>query len=258
MTLETRLTFSQRSQLCTNPTAKRLFQLMDAKKTNLAVSVDTTDAAHLLYLAELLGPEICVLKTHIDILSNFTPKVTDELVKIAEKHHFLLFEDRKFCDIGATVRDQYREGIYRIADWSPITNAHIIPGPGIIAGLREVGLPKGNGLLLVAEMSSVDNLANGTYTEKAIEMAYEYSDFVIGFICQRKLTERPEYIHMTPGVNLHSKGDKLGQRYLTPEIAVGNNGSDVIIVGRGITESVNPLEEAKRYKSAGYHEVNYG
>lgn len=247
------LTFAQRSELCTNPTAKELFRLMSEKESNLAVAVDVTESEKLLDLARLLGPEIVVLKTHIDILKDFRPEVAMELSKIAKHHGFLIFEDRKFADIGTTVKQQYREGIYRIADWAPITNAHVLPGPGIIEGLREVGLPKGNGLLLLAEMSSVGTLATGEYSQRSVEMAYAYSDFVIGFISQRRLTDRPEFIHMTPGVHLVAQGDSLGQHYLTPEVAVRVNGTDIIIVGRGITGAEDPLQEARRYRTAGWY-----
>lgn len=240
----------ERAELCSNPTAKRLFKVMHEKETRLAVAVDTVHAEELLHFAELLGPEICVLKTHIDILHDFTPTLIQKLKVLAEKHQFILFEDRKFADIGNTVKQQYGEGIYKIADWSPITNAHIIPGPGIIAGLRDVGLPRGHGLLLLAEMSSAGSLACGDYTQKAVEMAYAHSDFVIGFICQHKLTDRPEFIHMTPGVHLASEGDSLGQQYLTPQVAIHERGSDIIIVGRGITESEDPVSTARRYRKS--------
>ena len=56
---------------------------------------------------------------------------------------------------------QYRDGVYRIASWSHLVNAHLVPGPGIIDGLKTVGAPLRRGLLLLAEMSSKGTLAAG-------------------------------------------------------------------------------------------------
>jgi orotidine 5'-phosphate decarboxylase subfamily 1 len=248
-----RLSYEERSKLCTNPSAKILFQWMQEKQSNLAVAADVTTAKQLLELADALGPYICVYKTHIDIIKDFTSDVIDRLVKIAEKHKFLIFEDRKFADIGNTVQHQYKAGIYNIASWAHITNAHILPGPGIIQGLKEIGLPLGRGLLLLAEMSSTGSFITESYTHSAVELAKQHGDFVIGFIAQRKLIEDPRYIHMTPGVSVSSRGDMLGQHYNSPEYVIGIQGSDIIIVGRGIIEAKNPVEAAQFYKNAGWN-----
>ena len=84
-----RLSYTERAAYCLSTVAKRLLQLMETKKTNLGLSADVTDAQTLLGLADELGPEICLLKTHIDIITDFTPALTDELLKLAHHHHFL-------------------------------------------------------------------------------------------------------------------------------------------------------------------------
>ena len=245
------LTYAERSKLCSNPVGKKLFLLMEEKKSNLAVAADFTRGDELLDFARSVGSEISVLKTHIDILEDFSPEITQQLQKIANESRFLLFEDRKFADIGSTVQLQYRHGIYHISAWADIVNAHIIPGPGIISGLKEVGLPLGRGLLLLAEMSSKGSLADSAYAQKAIRMAEENDEFVIGFISMRRLSDNPRWIYMTPGIQLTSGGDPHGQQYQTPASAIAA-GTDVIIVGRGIYSSQDPQKQAALYRDAGW------
>ncbi len=247
--MKKRLPFDARMAFCKNPTGKLLFQILHEKKTHLALSADVTRADDLLRLADQCGPEICVLKTHIDILEDFSLSLTKELVNLAKKHQFLIFEDRKFADIGSTVQKQYASGMYHIADWADIVNAHALPGPGIVEGLLSIGLKKNRGLLLLAEMSSKDNLFNAEYSQKTLKMAEQFPEFVMGFISQKKLSDDPQWIYMTPGVQLEEGKDALGQQYVTPERAI-QNGADIIIVGRGILNAKDPQEAAKAYRKA--------
>ncbi len=245
-------THQERSEYCQNPTAKQLFVLMENKQSNLCVSPDFTTCAAILDIAEKVGPYICVFKLHVDIINDFTPAFITSLQKLSQQHHFLIFEDRKFADIGNTVQLQYAEGIYHIADWAHITNAHPLPGPGIIEGLKAIGLPKGNGLLLLAEMSSKGNFITHEYTQQNLQLARANPDFVIGFVSQHRLTDEPNFIHFTPGIQLQEGGDALGQQYNTPKTAIIDNEVDIIIVGRGIYKASDPTTQAKIYQEAGW------
>lgn len=185
---------------------------------------------------------------------------------------------------GNTVTLQYSRGVHRISSWAHLTNAHAVPGPGIITGLKSVGLPLGRGLLLLAEMSSAGNLATGEYTAAALEMARANKDFVVGFIAMGRVEERypaplphpltkatdrgelvlehslspdlEDWLVLTPGVGLDVRGDGLGQQYRTPHEVVFESGCDVIIVGRGIYGEGGDTEgmkrQAQRYREEGW------
>ena len=246
------MTYLERFDIVSSPMAKKLIKVMDAKKTNLAFSADVTSCAELLKLAESVGPNICVLKTHVDILSDFTPDFITSLQSVAQKHNFLIFEDRKYADIGNTVKHQYIGGVYRVCDWADMINAHSVPGSGVIKGLKEASVGKERGCLLIAEMSSEGNLATGDYTKKTIDMAEGNSEFVMGFISTSAITSNPKFLHFTPGVQFKQGGDSLGQQYTTPHDAICRKGTDIIIVGRGIYKADDPAAAAKAYQEAGY------
>ncbi|KAL0259573.1 orotidine 5'-phosphate decarboxylase [Diplodia seriata] len=327
----------------TSPLTAYLLRLIAIKRTNLCLSADVTSTAALLSLAEEVGDSICLLKTHADIINDFSDRTVKQLRDIAKRKKFLVFEDRKFGDIGETVQKQYTGGPLAIARWAEITNAHIFPGPAIVSSLKDAAstaiatfnqsvqteisaepsdssspahhadqshlevdehgnpaddrkqsvvsisttisqsispqptpiiedeghhddaheilerlgsTPFLRALLLLAEMSSAGNLMTGAYTEQCVKIARQQKDFVMGFIAQRSLNTEPgdNFLTMTPGVKIPPKGqegkmgDGKGQQYTSPRQIVYEQGSDVIIVGRGIIEADNRAEEAERYR----------
>jgi orotidine-5'-phosphate decarboxylase len=186
----------------------------------------------------------------------------ERLVALSKKHDFLLFEDRKFIDIGNTVQKQYQGGALRIHEWAHIVNASVLAGEGIIQALdqtiAQAGVPD-RGILILAEMTSKGSLATGDYTKASVKIAQKYPKSVIGFISTRELSsfaggnidEEEDLLVFTTGVNLSSKGDALGQQYQTPDSAMAG-GSDFLIAGRGIYAAQDPVAAVKEYQKAGW------
>jgi len=254
--LPRRLTYEEKSVQAQNKALKKLYQVMTAKRSNLSVAVDVTSRDRLLRIADAVGPHVCCIKTHVDILDDWDDATAESLAGLAKKHNFLIFEDRKFADIGNTVASQFSGGVYKISSWADIVNAHIVPGPGIIQGLKLAGMEKGLGLLLLAEMSSEGTMATGEYTKAAAAMAEQNKDFVIGFISvnpNQWADHCPDQslVQMTPGIKLGKGGDGLGQQYNDPQSAI-ERGTDIIIVGRGIYKAEDPCKAAQEYQKAGW------
>ncbi|RYO81798.1 hypothetical protein DL766_007131 [Monosporascus sp. MC13-8B] len=136
-----RATFAERAAGASHPLSSYLFRLMNLKQSNLCLSADVPSARELLTLADRLGPSIVVLKTHYDLIVgwDFNPQTGTgaKLAALARKHGFLIFEDRKFGDIGNTVQLQYTSGTARIIEWAHIVNVNMVPGKAAVRSLAE-------------------------------------------------------------------------------------------------------------------------
>lgn len=76
--------------------------------------------------------------------------------------------DSKWCFADTDCLSLFTGGIFKIASWADFVNAHVVPGSGVVKGLKEIGLPLQRGCLLIAEMSSQGSLATGDYTKAAV------------------------------------------------------------------------------------------
>lgn len=239
-----RLTYQQKLETAAHPAAKKLLEIAIEKQTNLIASADLLTTKELLAFAEKVGPHIAALKTHIDILSDFSfDETIYPLRNLAQKHNFLLMEDRKFADIGSTQELQYAYGTYQISAWADLITAHLI------AGEKSADLFMDTGVVAILSMSSEGALTDDHYFGKAVEIAQKHHN-ILGGVSQKSLPE--DLLHFTPGINLETSGDGKGQQYNTPHFAFQNLGTDFIIVGRGIYKNPNPEQAALEYKIAGW------
>lgn len=245
-----------------NELTKKLIELMYKKQSNLVLSLDVDNCKDFFDIIQKTADHIVMLKTHIDIYEDFDWSFVERLHKLAKDKEFFIFEDRKFADIGNTVRKQYQSGIYKISEWAEFVTVHGIPGEGILKGLFEnLTIPRS--CFLLSSMSSAGNLITDTYTRKIIDMGKKYEKNVTGFIGFGNSKDELHKLKMKipstmllamPGVNLEAKGDDLGQRYVTVEEAV-LGGADLIIVGRGIYGKGDFEKNAIRYKEEGWKAI---
>ncbi|KAL3271525.1 hypothetical protein HHI36_022002 [Cryptolaemus montrouzieri] len=244
-----KLSYIDRLQYAKNNVAKDLLSIMAKKQTNLCVAADLTIAADVLNLAEQVGPYICCLKTHIDIIEDFHPNFVRRLQEIAEMYEFILMEDRKFADIGKTVQMQYSKGVFNISSWATLVTVHSIFGKGVLDAISEVDLDRRRGVFLLAEASASGTLIDEKYTGETLKIASEYDDLIVGIVCQSPLfRDKPGFLQLTPGVQVGETEDNLGQQYNSPEKVIVEKGGDIAVVGRGITQSQDMRNEAKKYK----------
>lgn len=240
-----RLSYEQKLANTTNPHSKKLLEIAIAKNTNLIASADVITTEELLAFAEKVGPHIVALKTHIDIINDFDfDKTIIPLRDIAEKHNFLLMEDRKFADIGSTQELQYSYGSYKISTWADLITSQVI------GGYQSLDYFLNSGVIAILSMSSKGTLTDNHYFEEAQKIAIEHPN-VIGGVSQKPISE--ELLLFTPGVSLSDSGDGKGQQYNTPEVVFRNLHTDFMIVGRGIYKANDAEKAALKYKIAGWN-----
>ena len=237
------------------PMARRYMEVATQKQSLVCLAADRNTMSGLMELVNEVGPYIAALKTHVDLVEDWSPEAWEGFCEAARQHNLLIFEDRKFADIGKISKSQM-SGIYDIRSWSDIVTAHLISGPDIVDGLQSAwqGVNREGGVLLLAQMSSRGNLLTEEYCGKVVEKGIQ-SDGVLGFIGNGSRPDELKDLRLrvgeqkmiwTPGVNIAVGDGEMGQRYGSPYDAV-IAGSDCIIVGSGIHRSENPSEVAKQY-----------
>ncbi len=226
-----------------HPVGKKLIEIALKKNSNLIASADVISSAELIKLANEVGEHIVALKLHTDIIRDFSFELIEELKRISKDKEFLLFEDRKFGDIGNTQELQFKEGMYRIASWADMITSHVIAGEDSLKVFDNVGV------VAIVEMSTKGTLTDDYYVGKALNAAKNSAN-VMGVVAQRKVSD--DLLLFTPGVNMSSSGDSKGQQYNTPEKVCNEYHTDFIIVGRGIYKAADAAFAAKTYKESGW------
>lgn len=221
-----------------------LIDIINEKKTRLCFSADFTSQDDLFKWIDIVGPHICLLKTHVDIIEDFNNVFIKKILEKKKKYNFLILEDRKFADIGKTFDKQLFGGIYKIGSWADIITIHGICAEGMLSYLSTKNISYIPKIFIVAEMSSLGNIIDSNYSDSCYKIAKKYNELVIGFIAQNDRFNDKQFLIATPGININCINEK-DQQYRTPKEAV-ESGSNIIIVGSAIYK--NNFNSVLNYK----------
>lgn len=204
-----------KSLLYKNDITKYLLQsISESKKSKLIFSADIPNCQKIIEIIEKIGKHIVACKIHSDMIDNFETYIP-ELIELSIKHNFLIMEDRKFNDISYIVNMQYK----KFRNWVDLVTVHSLVTNDVLSVL--------SGCLIVANMSN----NNYNFKEKALQMAKDNKDNVVGFITQERINMNG-MVCMTPGIS--SSNSKIDdQKYRTSDEV----DTDYIIVGRAIYNS---------------------
>ena len=98
--MEAQTVWGSRWENCANPLAHRIMEVATKKKSLVCLAADMESISDLIELITEVGPYIAALKTHVDMVKDFNRDDWKKLTELAASLDLLLFEDRKFADIG--------------------------------------------------------------------------------------------------------------------------------------------------------------
>lgn len=214
----------------------------------LCLSLDVVDCDECVEILDETLPYIDMVKVHIDTVED-PERLTAILNAICSETGLQTIGDRKFADIGSTVKKQYIQGKYK--DWADYVTVHSLAGPGVFQGL--ITANPDVKMLVVWSLTSSDNLISLEYQIRTICLINQFRDNISGVITREgelfeelweKWGKGPTPLVFSPGVKLFSDTDNLGQTYK----AIYDVHADVFIVGRGIYLEKNRCKAAEKFK----------
>jgi len=223
------------------PLCTRLQRIIEDKGTPICLSLDINDNWEKFFnVLEAVAPYICMLKLHLDTMHNLNEDNLMKIKEIASYNNFMIWEDRKMCDIGSTNEKQLN-GYLNLSKCVDFISVNPSGGDKSIKPLfGKIGI------FLLSEMSSENNLMNTDYMLNVLDMAYQYPEYVSGIINQNipKSLLKRQFLSIVPGINMKQHQDNKGQTYRSLS-QLKDNLPDVLVIGRQIYNSPNPISECK-------------
>ncbi|KTD00768.1 orotidine-5'-phosphate decarboxylase [Fluoribacter gormanii] len=214
----------------------------------LIVALDFDNEHDALNLVEKLDPKSCALKVGSELFTLLGTDFVSQLVK----RQFKVFLDLKFHDIPNTVAKACKAGA-ELGVW--MMNVHASGGMSMMQSARNAIDSYGASrpiLIAVTVLTSFNQIEltsvgiNTPVIDHVKKLAILTKESGLdGVVCSAqevqaiKNTCGQQFITVTPGIRMPNNAKDDQSRVMTPKQAI-EEGSDYLVVGRPITQAVNP------------------
>jgi orotidine-5'-phosphate decarboxylase len=214
----------------------------------IIVALDYADARDAVALAARLDPAQCRLKVGKELFTAAGPALIETLVQ----RGFAVFLDLKYHDIPNTVASACRAAA-GLGVW--MLNVHATGGRAMMQAAREALAAQRQPPMLIAvtlltsmgESDLADMGMHGSPAEVVLRLARLAQgcglDGVVCSALEAQMLKKacgPDFCLVTPGIRPAQAGQDDQKRIMTPQAAVAN-GADYLVIGRPITQAVDPL-----------------
>jgi orotidine-5'-phosphate decarboxylase len=223
---------------------------MSTLDPRIVVAMDFDNADQCLAMAKRLSPQNCRLKVGKELFTVCGPQIIEQLMGLG----FEIFLDLKFHDIPSTTSKAVKAAA-ELGVW--MVNVHASGGERMMVAAREV-LERRTGkvplLIAVTVLTSMDesDLSGIGIVNSPEEQVMKLASLtqrcgLDGVVCsaQEAALMRARlgnnFCLVTPGIRLDTSPSDDQRRTLTPAAAI-MAGSSYLVIGRPITQSVNPTE----------------
>ena len=220
-----------------------------AADKKLIVALDRPDLTQALAICDRLSPELCRVKVGHELFTSAGPAAVSRL----QSKGFDVFLDLKYHDIPNTVANACSMAA-DLGVW--MLNVHASGGSRMMESARKAIGDSGEQVpLLIAvtvltSMEQNDLQATGvsrSVDEQVLALATMTRDAGLdGVVCSAReaallTAQLPSLIKVTPGIRLASDDANDQKRITTPEQAV-RDGASYLVIGRPITTADDPLQ----------------
>ncbi|PAJ72908.1 orotidine-5'-phosphate decarboxylase [Pseudoalteromonas sp. NBT06-2] len=222
-------------------------QLNDPK---VLIALDYASEDDAINFVKQLSPSQCRLKIGKEMFTYFGPQFVKKLIDL----DFDIFLDLKFHDIPNTVAKAVTAAA-KMGVW--MVNVHASGGPQMMAKAKEALVEFGDKaplLIAVTVLTSMDDEeltrlgVNKTPADQVLYLAKLAKESGLdGVVCSAQEAQSlkqqlgADFKLITPGIRPAGTDAGDQKRIMTPKKAI-DSGSDYLVIGRPITQSVDPVK----------------